>query len=635
IPERIIMKYLSHIDSPEDLKKLEIEELQPLVDEIRDYLIETIPSIGGHFASSLGVVELTVALHYLYDTPRDKIFWDVGHQGYVHKVLTGRRDAIKHIRQFGGISGFLKREESPYDVFGAGHASTSISAALGAAKARDILGKNCRVVAVTGDGSMTGGLSYEGLNNAGASNSDITVILNDNSMSISKNVGAISRYLVNMVSNPHYQKLRALVWDLTGKMPKSDTIRLLAKKLEESFKSFVIPGMLFEDLGFRYFGPVDGHDLNEVISVLKNIRDLKGPQILHLITTKGKGFDAAEEDPIKYHGIKAAKTSSVPAKPSLPAYLDVFGSSLVEIAEKDSEVVAVTAAMTEGTGLEGFREKFPKNFFDVGIAEGHAVTFSSALASEGLRPVAAIYSTFLQRAFDHVMHDAALQKLPVVFALDRAGLVGEDGPTHHGSLDLSYLSCIPGMIVSAPRNGRELRNLLYTGIYHDLAPFAIRYAKEPIPDADWLAPFEKIRIGSWELLKDGGDIAILAVGSMVERSLTAAEQLDDSGMKTSVVNVRFIKPFDEKMLVEILEKYDYIITVEENVLDGGFGSRIARYFIDNNIRSERLTTIGLPDNYITHGPRDKLLELTGLTPELLTERITDTVKNKKAARHFF
>jgi len=623
------MSYLSTIHSPEDLKKYTRDQLKDIAREIREYLIETIPQTGGHFASSLGVVELTIALHYLYDMPRDKIIWDVGHQGYVHKLLTGRRESLKHIRQFDGISGFLRRAESPYDIFGAGHASTAISAALGDAIARDLKGKKYRVVAVIGDGSMTGGLAYEGLNNAGISSSDITVILNDNNMSISRNVGAISRYLVNMVTNPIYQKLRARIWDLTGKMPRSETIRQLAKKMEESVKTLVIPGMLFEDLGFKYYGPVDGHDLNALITIMAKIKDLPGPQLLHIITRKGKGFEAAEEDPIKYHGVKGSGKTAVSAAPALPAYLEVFGDAMVEIAAQNRDVVAITAAMTEGTGLVDFRDAYPERFFDVGIAEAHAVTFAAGLAAEGIKPVAAIYSTFLQRAFDQVLHDVSLQDLPVVFALDRAGIAGEDGPTHHGCFDISYLGCIPGIVISAPKNGRELRNLLYTGINYQGGPYAIRYPKESVPDRDWKGPFEKLPVGSWEPIIEGKHVLIMAVGSMVCPAVAAAGLLEANGLKTGVVNARFIKPFDKNFLNERYERYDYFFTIEENTLEGGFGDRIAAYFVERQWKTSRLCSIGIPDRFVTHGPRKKLLELVGLTPELIAQKIQQKVIERK------
>lgn len=623
------MSILPSINSPDDLKDLSIDELRVLAQEIRGYIIEVIPGIGGHFASSLGVVELTIALHYVYDTPHDKIVWDVGHQGYIHKILTGRREALKHIRQYEGISGFLNRDESQYDVFGAGHASTSISSSLGIAKARDLTGKKFRVIAVVGDGGMTGGLAYEGLNNAGIAGTDITVILNDNTMSISKNVGAISRYLVSIVTNPFYQKLRAKVWEMTGKMPKSETIRLLAHKIEEGFKTLVIPGMLFEDLGFKYYGPIDGHDLNKVINVLNNVKDLPGPQIIHFLTKKGKGCDYAEEDPVKYHGVKAAKKSGLtPAKPPA-SYTQVFGRTMVELAEQDEQICAITAAMEEGTGLVEFAEKFPERFFDVGIAEGHGVTFSAGLAAEGMRPVAAIYSTFLQRAVDHIVHDVSLQRLPVVFALDRAGLAGEDGPTHHGCLDVSYLGCIPGMVVSAPKDGTELRRLLFTGIYHDFGPFAIRYPRDTVPAIDWDAPLEKLPVGSWESLSEGNDVLILASGAMVYPALSTAEILQKHGLKTGVVNARFIKPIDEDFLKKHAEKYDFIVTIEESVLCGGLGDRVSSFFLAQNWKTHRLLKIGLPDKFITHGARKILLELVELTPEKLTKSIENfVIKNQ-------
>lgn len=624
------MSLLSNIDSPENLKELSIDELLTLAVEIREYIIEVIPNIGGHFASSLGVVELTIALHYLYDTPRDKITWDVGHQGYVHKILTGRKDALKNIRQYEGISGFLSRDESPFDVFGAGHASTSISSALGIAKARDLMDKKFRVVAVIGDGGMTGGLAYEGLNNAGAAGTDITVVLNDNNMSISKNVGAISKYLVTMVTNPFFQKLRGKVWELTGKMPKSDSIRLLAHRIEESFKTFVIPGMFFEDLGFTYYGPIDGHDLKEVINVLSNIKDLPGPKLVHFLTTKGKGCDYAEEDPIKYHGVKAPQKPGTAPAQTPTAYTKIFGDTMIDLAEKDKKVCVITAAMKEGTGLVEFAEKFPDRFFDVGIAEGHGVTFSGGLATEGMKPVAAIYSTFLQRAYDHIIHDISLQRLPVVFAMDRAGLVGEDGPTHHGNLDVSYLGCIPGMVITAPKNGTELRHLLYTGIEYEFGPFAIRYPRENTFDIDWDVPYEKLPIGSWEQLSEGSDVLILAAGTMVTTARTVSDILKERGLKTGVVNARFIKPIDEKFLLENAEEHDFIVTIEENVLSGGLGDRVSRFFMDQNWQiNNRLLKIGVPDRFITHGARKILLEIAGLTPEIITQRIEEYVTNNQ------
>ncbi len=624
------MTRLSKIRCPGDLKELTVDELCTLAGEIREYIIETIPMIGGHFASSLGVTELTIALHYVFNTPEDKIIFDVGHQGYVHKVLTGRKDALKNIRQYEGISGFLSREESEYDVFGGGHASTSISSALGIAKARDLLGKKFRVVAVIGDGGMTGGLAYEGLNNAGIAGTDITVILNDNHMSISRNVGAISRYLVNMVTNPVYQKLRTKIWELTGKMPKTETIRLLAHKFEESLKTFVIPGMLFEDLGFKYYGPIDGHDLKEVVNILTNIRDLPGPQIVHFLTRKGKGCEYAEKDPIKYHGVKAEKKPDAAPAPVAVAYTAVFGRTMVELAENDQTICAITAAMKEGTGLVDFAEKFPDRFFDVGIAEGHGVTFSGGLATEGMKPVAAIYSTFLQRAYDHIIHDVSVQRLPVTFALDRAGLVGEDGPTHHGNFDIGYLGMIPGMVIASPKDGTELRHLLYTGINYMEGPFAVRYPRDNVPEVDWDEPFKEIPVGSWEQLAGGNDVLILASGTMVLASLKAKELLNKRGLKASIVNARYIKPVDTNFLTNTVGNYDFIVTIEENSLQNGLGDRVSQYFNDQRQYKQRLLKIGIPDKFVAHGARKLLLEIVGLTPEQLALRIEEfIIKNRR------
>ncbi len=621
------MEILSRINYPDDLRKLNRNELKQLAQELREYLLEIIPRVGGHFASSLGVVELTIALHYLYNTPRDLLVWDVGHQAYAHKVLTGRREALKTIRQLGGISGFLKREESPYDVFGAGHASTSISAALGFATARDLKGEDYKVVAIIGDGSLTGGLAYEGLNNAGQSGRNLLVILNDNNMSISPNVGAIASYLNAIITNPFYQRIKNEVWDLTAKIPPlTEKLRFLARKTQESIKSLLLPGMFFEDLGFRYFGPVNGHDLDELLNTLKNIKDLPGPILLHVLTKKGKGYTEAEKFPHKYHGIKpiASSQQKVQSK-KLYSYTEIFGKTLVQLAEKSERICAITAAMCDGTGLTEFSEKFPERFFDVGIAEGHAVTFAAGLAANGLRPVAAIYSTFLQRAYDQIIHDVALQKLPVIFALDRGGLVGEDGPTHHGNFDLTYLNTIPNLILSAPRDGQELRNLLYTALMQDRYPFALRYPRDKAPDlVRFDAPFREIPIGSWEVLEEGKQVLILAVGAMVSESLRAARILNQQNIHPTVVNCRFIKPMDEKLLSELLKSHEYVFTVEENSTEGGFGSKIARYMEEHGFGNS-LKIRGIPDEFIEHGPRHTLLEMCGLTSGQLAEWIAESV----------
>jgi 1-deoxy-D-xylulose-5-phosphate synthase len=618
---------LSRIISPADLKSLSIDELEVLCGELRTYVWETITQVGGHLSASLGVVELTVALHYLYDSPRDRIVWDVGHQSYIHKVLTGRREELAGIRQFGGISGFCKRSESPHDAFGAGHASTAISAALGIATARDLAGDDYRVVAIVGDGGMTGGLAYEGLNNAGASGRRLAVILNDNKMSISPNVGALSRYLTRIVSSPRYNKAKAGIWQLSEHFPKSATFRRMVRKIEESLKGLLVPGLLFEDLGFRYLGPIDGHNLKELISVLERIKTLDGPLLLHVVTRKGKGIALAEGDPLKYHGVKAVARSNgkVEAPVSKPTYTDVFGRVMLRIAAEDQRVVVVTAAMSEGTGLVRFGQTFATRFFDVGIAEGHAVTFSGGMAISGLKPVAAIYSTFLQRAYDQIIHDVALQHLPVVFCLDRAGLVGEDGPTHHGCFDLAYLCCIPGMVVCAPKDAREMCDLLYTGLSQDAGPFAIRYPRDTIPDPLEIEDIDKIPlslipIGSWERLRKGTRCVILAVGSQVQTALACADRFAAVGDDVGVVNCRFTKPLDRGLLAEILTGATHVVTLEEGCLTGGFASEVGRA-ADDAGRHPQMLHIGLPDAFIEHGKRSLLLERAGLSADRVYERI--------------
>ena len=615
---------LSRIESPADLRALSVEELPQVCREVREFIWETINRAGGHLSASLGVAELTVVLHYLFDTPRDRILWDVGHQGYVHKVLTGRRDQLRTIRQFRGISGFLKRAESPYDVLGAGHASTAISAALGVATARDVGGEQYRVVAIVGDGGMTGGLAYEGLNNAGASGRDMIVVLNDNAMSISPNVGAISRYLTSVISHPLFNRMKGDIWDLSEKMPKSEAFRQFVRKVEESLKTLVTPGMLFEDLGFRYFGPIDGHDVRELISVLEKVRDLKGPILIHVQTRKGKGYEVSELDPRKYHGVKGIQPGSGKVEPRRPAftYTEVFGNGLTRLAADHPRLLAVTAAMVDGTGLVPFARAYPGRFFDVGIAEAHASTFCAGLAMEGMRPVAAIYSSFLQRAYDQIIHDIALQHLPVVFCLDRAGLVGEDGPTHHGTFDLSYLGCVPGMVVAAPRHGTELLGLLQSALAWDGGPFAIRYPRDQVPEEEMPEFPGPIEVGTWVVLRDPAPLTLLAVGSMVPVAREAAEILAREGPPVGVINCRFVRPLDETLLARVAGAARWVVTLEENVLAGGFGSQVARW-IENlpDGRRPHLSMIGLPDAFIEHGSRSELLELCGLTAAQVASRL--------------
>jgi 1-deoxy-D-xylulose-5-phosphate synthase len=635
-PNGRVPELLATINSPADLKSLSAEKLQQLCDEIRHYIIDVIGQVGGHFASSLGAVELTVALHYVYNTPRDKIVWDVGHQAYVHKILTGRRDLLPTIRRYEGISGFLKRDESEYDVFGAGHASTAISAALGIAKARDLKHEDFDVVAVVGDGGITGGLAYEGLNNAGVSGTDLTVILNDNRMSISPNVGAISRYLAEIIIDPFLNKLRGEIWQALGKAPFHDRLQLMARRIDDSLKSLIVPGMFFENLGFKYVGPIDGHNVADVVAVLKRVREIKKPVLIHLITRKGQGHESAEKDPVGWHGVKApekalmtAPASSVePIKPKerpVPTYTDVFGQVMIQLAQRDPRLVAITAAMTTGTGLVKFSEIFPNRFFDVGIAEGHAVTFAAGMATEGFRPVCAIYSTFLQRAFDHLVHDAALQHLPVIFCLDRAGLAGEDGPTHHGNLDLAYLSTVPGMVVAAPKDGNELRDLLFTALAYSEGPFAIRYPKSSSWRFEASESYTPIPIGTWESLRESGDVCVLAVGAMVKPALEVAERLEAQGVQLEVVNARYVKPLDEAMLERIASTYRQVVTIEEANRRGGFGQAIADWMQARRAQVQ-VECIAIEDCIVPHGARSLLLELTGLSVGRLEKRILSTLQ---------
>ena len=630
-------KFLSKINSPKDIRGYSNDELLELCKEIRSYTIDTITEIGGHLAPTLGVVELSVALHHVFDTPKDKLVWDVGHQGYAHKLLTGRFNDFKTIRKFNGLSGFLKRSESDYDVIGAGHASTSISAALGIAEARRQKREDYRVAAIIGDGSMTGGLAFEGINNAGHLGKQFLVILNDNEMSISPNVGAISRYFTRLISNPLYNRVRNEFWDMTGKLPiaRSKT-RTLIKKIEESLKSLIVPGILFDELGFRYFGPIDGHDLGEVVNTLNNIKDIQNPVLLHILTKKGKGMVSLDmenreyhDDAVKFHAVKAGSNQEVLKKvkkenrlekPSPPIFQDVFGKLVCEIAQNRKDTVCITAAMREGTGLVPYSKMFPDRYYDVGIAEGHAVTFASGLASQGIKPIVAIYSTFLQRAYDHIIHDCAIQHLPVIFCLDRSGIAGEDGPTHHGALDLSYLRCIQDLILTAPKNGNEFRNLLHTALNISDKPFAIRYPKASSIEFDESGQMELLPIGSWEVCREGTDGVILAVGPMVYNALDVAKKLNVIGLNLEVVNCRFIKPMDTSYLKSAVSKFSSFITLEESNTAGGFGDGVSSWLLENNFKG-KLKRIGLPDSFVQHGSRAEILNSLGLDNETLFESI--------------
>ena len=607
---------LSKINSPEDVRRLSIEELKQLCGELRKYIVSVVCECGGHLAPNLGVTELTVALHHVFDSPRDKIIWDVGHQCYVHKILTGRRESFKKLRQDGGISGFPDPHESPCDAFAAGHASTSISAALGYATARDIQREDYKVIAVIGDGALTGGLAHEGLDNAGASSRDLLVVLNDNQMSISPNVGAFSHYLNEIILDPRYNKLKKDIWEMTGKLPVGkEQIRNFAHRLEESLKNLIVPGILFEELGFKYFGPIDGHNLDKLIPKLKSIKDLEGPVLLHVLTKKGKGYEHAEENPIRFHGTPAFDSTtgrSIPAH--IPGYSRFFGEAAVELAESNPRIMAITAAMPDGTGLDRFQKEFPDRFFDVGIAEQHAVTFAAGMAKVGTRPLVAIYSTFIQRAFDMAIIDVALQDLPVVFALDRAGVVGDDGPTHNGVFDISFMSLIPNMVVSAPKDEVELRDLMYTAFLQDSAPFSIRYPRGSGVGLIRSLRFRELPVGSWEMLEDGADVAILATGSVVYPALWARKLLAKEGLSAAVVNCRFIKPMDRELLDRILEKFETIVTVEENVLRGGFGSQVSLHVTGKPGRYNRIFHLGIPDTFLKQAKRSTILERLGLSP---------------------
>lgn len=612
------MTLLEQVASPADIRRLDASQLGELAQEVRQRLVDVISKLGGHFAPGLGVVELTIALHYVFDTPVDRLVWDVGHQGYPHKILTGRNERFPTIRQKDGLSGFLKREESEYDTFGAGHAATSISAAYGMATARDLRGESNKVVAIIGDGSLTSGMAYEALNNAGHSDRDLIVILNDNEMSIAPNVGAMNRYLTRLRTNPFYNRFRDEVKGIIHRLP--EPMEQLAVKLDDSLKNMVVPGMVFEDLGFRYVGPIDGHDTDELVETLRNVRDMQGPRVVHVITQKGKGHAQAEEDPVGWHGAKPFdKISGEVHKksPGLPSYTAVFGRGLVELGATSERLTVITAAMPDGTGTGAFAKAYPDRFFDVGIAEGHGVTFATGLAAEGMRPVAAIYSTFLQRAYDSIIHDSAIQKLPVVFAMDRAGLVGNDGPTHMGLYDIPYFLTVPNAVVTVPKDGAEMLALLRLGVEQAEGPFTLRYPRDSVPaDVPPLDEIPAIDMGSWEILREGADVALLATGTMVRPALDAAGLLAENGVEASVINCRFLKPMDEEALEWALSSHRSILTIEEGVAVNGFGAVVAARAADRDGGDRpRVRTLGVPDRLIHHATRREQLEEVGLTAE--------------------
>ena len=612
------MSIIDSIDSPSDLKTLSRSELIQLAVEIRSIIVEVVSKSGGHLASSLGAVELAIALHYVFNIPEDRLIWDVGHQAYAHKLLTGRRDKFHTLRQHGGISGFTKISESEFDAFSTGHSSTSISAGLGMACAKRLKNDHKKIITVIGDGSMTAGIAYEGLNQAGDIHKDLIVILNDNDMSIAPNVGALSSLLSRTFSDKRLQENRKRFGDFLKSLPRiGDDIYQLAKRTEESFKSFVTPGMLFEAFNFEYFGPINGHNLDHLINILQNIKELSEPVLLHVTTTKGKGYAPAEKNPIYYHGVGCfeVETGACIEKDGLPpSYTSVFGRTMVELARENEKIIAVTAAMPEGTGLAEFKEMFPERFFDVGIAEQHGVTFAAGLAVEGFRPVVAIYSTFLQRAYDQIIHDVCLEHLPVVFALDRGGIVGEDGPTHHGLMDCSYLRCMPGMVVMAPKDEEELRHMLATAINHD-GPIALRYPRGRglgVPFADVLTPLE---IGKAQVVREGQDLLVLAIGRAVHESVKAADRLAEKGISATVVNCRFVKPVDQELIAALATVIPRIVTVEENVLHGGFGAAVIESLTDAGIDNFKIKRIAIVDQFIEHGAPDILRRKYGLDAE--------------------
>ncbi|MCJ7542502.1 MAG: 1-deoxy-D-xylulose-5-phosphate synthase [Desulfobacterales bacterium] len=603
------MSFLEKINSPEDLKKMSKNDLPLLASEIRKIIIDVVSKNGGHLAPSLGTVELAIAIHYVFNAPDDKIIWDVGHQSYAHKLLTGRRERFHTLRQHNGICGFTRMSESPYDAFSTGHSSTSISAGLGIACAKRLKNDNSKVIAVIGDGSMTAGLAYEGLNQAGDINKNILVILNDNDMSIAHNVGAVSSLLSRAFSAKYLQDFKKEVGDFLKSLPKfGDDIYQFAKRSKESFKTFITPGMLFEAFNFEYFGPINGHKLDHLIDILNNVKCLNEPVLLHVTTTKGKGYPPSEENPIYFHGVgcfDADTGESIKEDCTIPTYTHVFGQTLLKMASEDPRIIAVTAAMPEGTGLSDFAHAYPDRFFDVGIAEQHAVTFAAGLATEGLRPVVAIYSTFLQRAYDQILHDVCIEALPVIFAVDRGGIVGEDGATHNGVFDLSYLRSLPNMVVMAPKDENELCRMLATAIAHN-GPIAIRYPRGTAEGEKLENQDVPIPIGKGEVLKKGDDVLIFAIGRSVNEALSAHAMLKKHNISATVVNCRFVKPLDAELIGSLSRKIPRIITIEENVRQGGFGSAVLECLADQEITGFRLKCIGIPDTFVEHGAQEFL-----------------------------
>ena len=609
-------RILDRIDAPADLKTLNEHELRTLAQEIRDELVATVSQTGGHLSPNLGTVELTLALHTVFDSPRDKIVWDTGHQAYPHKLVTGRRERFSTIRQFGGLSGFLARDESEHDAFGAGHASTSISAALGMAAARDLRGEDYAVLAVIGDGALTCGMAFEGLNNAGHLGTRMIVVLNDNGMSIAPNVGALSGILTKLRTDRRYIEAKEEVWHGLAKLPLGEQMRQAAKRAKKSMKDFLFFTVFWEEMGFTYLGPIDGHNIQTLQETLRAANSLDRPVLLHIVTAKGKGWDPAEEDNEKYHGISAVGAK----KPAAPAYGAVFAEALGTLAEVDPRIVAITAAMPSGTNLTKFGARFPTRFFDVGIAESHAVTFAAGLATQGMKPVCAIYSTFLQRAFDQIIHDVCIQDLDVTFVLPNGGLVGDDGRTHQGAFDLSYMRCIPNMVVMAPKDENELRHMIATAVAHD-GPAAVRYPRGAGLGVEMDPTMTRLPIGTAEVLREGKDVAILAIGSCVYPALAAAEELARRGVAATVVNARFVKPLDAALLRDLGARFNAILTVEENAVAGGFGSAVAEEMDRLRLGHIAVHRLGIPDAFIDHGSQAAMRDSINLSAEGIVREV--------------
>lgn len=627
---------LQTINHPDDLKKLNSTQLHQVCDELRQFIVDVVSVHGGHFAASLGVVELSVALHYVYNTPYDQLVWDVGHQAYGHKILTGRRDNFVTNRKYKGLSGFPKRSESPFDTFGVGHSSTSISAALGMAMAAKYKGESRKSVAVIGDGSMTAGMAFEAMNHAGVADSDVLIILNDNCMSIDPNVGALKEYLTDISTSPTYNKVRDEIWNLMGKLPVGKKFsRDMASKLEASLKSVVNKSSnLFEALQIRYFGPIDGHNISKLVDTLKDLKNIPGPKLLHIVTVKGKGYSLAEKDQTKWHapGLFDKVTGEIFRKksdsPQPPKYQDVFGHTMIELAEMNDKVMGVTPAMPSGSSLKFMMEKMPHRAFDVGICEQHAVTLSAGLATQGMRVFCNIYSSFMQRAYDQVVHDVAIQKLPVVFCLDRAGLVGEDGPTHHGCYDIPYMRCIPNMVICAPMNEQELRNLMYTAqLDSNQNPFVIRYPRGEGMLTEWKTPFEELAVGKGRKLKDGEEIAILSFGHPGNFAQAAIRELRTQGINPAHYDLRFVKPIDEDLLHEAFGKYSKIVTVEDGTVVGGFGSAVLEFMNRNQYHAD-VTVLGIPDRLVEHGSPKELHRECEYDAQGIADAVRELMKDK-------